>query len=98
MAELCINLNPKKNDVLAFIEELKNYDKDSEYYTTLNYTMDFLDSNNIAFILRLDWKAGIEDLEWVLKSSLKENYNLSIELPNESNYEKNASSSIRQRF
>ena len=98
LAELCINLNPKKNDVLAFIEELKNYDKDSEYYTTLNNTMDFLDSNNIAFILRLDWKAGIEDLEWVLKSSLKENYNLSIELPNESNYEKNASVSFDNVF
>lgn len=98
LTELCINSNPKKNEVIAFIEKLKNYDKDSEYYTTLNYTMDFLDNNNIPFLLRLDWKAGIEDLEWILKSSLKENYNLSIDLPNESNYEENASISFDNVF
>jgi len=98
LTELCIDLNPKKNDVITFIEKLKNYDKDSEYYTTLNYTMDFLDNNNILFLLRLDWKAGIEDLEWVLKSSLKENYNLSIDLPNASNYEENASVSFDNVF
>ncbi len=98
LTELCINLNPKKNDVITFIEKLKNYDNDSEYYTTLNYTTDFLDNNNIPFILRLDWKAGIEDLEWVLKSSLKENYNLSIDLPNESDYEENASVSFDNVF
>lgn len=98
LTELCINLNPKKNDVITFIEKLKNYDNDSEYYTTLNYAMDFLDDNSIPFILRLDWKAGIEDLEWVLKSSLKENYNLSINLPNESDYEENASVSFDNVF
>ena len=98
LTELCINLNPKKNDVITFIGKLKNYDNDSEYYTTLNYTTDFLDNNNIPFILRLDWKAGIEDLEWVLKSSLKENYNLSIDLPNESDYEENASVSFDNVF
>jgi len=98
LTELCISLNPKKNNVIAFVEKLKNYDKDSEYYTTLNYVMDFLDDNSIPFILRLDWKAGIEDLEWVLKSSLKENYNLSMDLPNESDYEENASVSFDNVF
>lgn len=98
LTEMCINLNPKKNDVIEFIEKLKNYDKDSEYYTTLNYTIDFLNDNNIPFILRLDWKAGIEDLEWVLKSSLKDNFNLTIELPNESNYEEDASVSYDNVF
>lgn len=98
LTEMCINLNPKKNEVIAFIENLKNYDKDSEYFTTLNYTTEFLDENRITFILRLDWKAGIEDLEWVLKSSLKENYNLSIDLPNKSDYEENASVSFDNVF
>jgi len=98
LAEMCINLNPKKNDVIAFFEQLKNYDKDSEFYTTLNFVMDFLDNNRIPFILRLDWKAGIEDLEWVLKSSLKDNFNLTIELPYASNYEENASISYDNVF
>ncbi|MDY3548396.1 hypothetical protein PG291_07265 [Riemerella anatipestifer] len=98
LIELCINLNPKKNNVIAFIEKLKNYDKDSGYYTTLNYVMDFLDDNRISFILRLDWKAGVEDLEWVLQSSLKENYNLSIDLPNKRDYEENASVSYGNVF
>ncbi|OWW25457.1 hypothetical protein B4Q04_07510 [Zobellia sp. OII3] len=91
LTEICINLNSKKKDVFGFIENLKNYDKDSEYFSTLNYVMDFLDDNRIPFILRLDWKAGIEDLEWLLKSSLKDNFNLTIELPNKSDYKENAS-------
>ncbi len=37
LTELCIALNPKKKDVIAFIERLKNYDKDS----ILNYIMSF---------------------------------------------------------
>ncbi|WP_454880781.1 DUF6630 family protein [Sphingobacterium detergens] len=98
LTELCINLNSKKQDVIAFIDKLKNYDKDSQYFTTLNYVMDFLEKNGTPFILRLDWKAGIEDLEWVLSSSLKENYNLSIDLPNESHYEENASVSFDNVF
>ncbi|MDY3351087.1 hypothetical protein PG357_03700 [Riemerella anatipestifer] len=94
LTELCIALNPKKKDVIAFIERLKNYDKDS----ILNYIMSFLDNNNVPFILRLDWKAGIEDLEWVLQSSLKENYNLSIDLPNEKDYEEHVSVSCDNVF
>ncbi len=60
--------------------------------------MSFLDNNNVPFILRLDWKAGIEDLEWVLQSSLKENYNLSIDLPNEKDYEEHVSVSCDNVF
>lgn len=98
LAEMCISLNSKKKIVIEFVEKLKNYDKDSEYFTTLNYVMDFLDQNEISFILRLDWKAGIEDLEWVLKSALKDNYNISIDLPNPDDYEENVSISFDNVF
>ncbi|MEJ8597573.1 hypothetical protein JSO62_02525 [Riemerella anatipestifer] len=98
LVELCINSNPKKNDVITFIEKLKNYDNDSGYCTTQDYITDFLYNNNISFILRLDWKAGIEDLEWGLSSSLKENFNVSIDLPKESDYEENTSVSFDDVF
>ncbi|WP_026976975.1 DUF6630 family protein [Flavobacterium tegetincola] len=98
LTEMCIGLNSKKKKVTHFIEKLKNYDKDSEYLTTLNFVMDFSDENKIPFILRLDWKAEIEDLEWALISSLKENFNLSIDLPSSVNYDKKASVSSDNVF
>lgn len=98
LAEMCISLNSKKKNVIDFVEKLKNYDKDSEHFTTLNYVMDFLDQNKVSFILRLDWKADIEDLEWVLKSALKDNFNLSIDLPSPANYDKKASVSTDNVF
>lgn len=98
LTEMCISLNSKKKNVIEFVEKLKNYDKDREHFTTLNYVMDFLDENKVSFILRLDWKADIEDLEWVLKSALKDNYNLSIDLPKPSDYGENASVSSDNVF
>lgn len=98
LTELCVYNNSNKEKILKFIETLKNYDKDSEYFTTLNYFMDFLDEERLHFIMRMDWKAGIEDLEWLLQSVLENNHSLTIELPKPEDYEKNASVSYDNVF
>ncbi|MCT4697561.1 DUF6630 family protein [Tenacibaculum haliotis] len=86
LTELCVFNNKKKKKILNFIETLKNYDNNSEYCTTLNYFMDFLDENDLEFIMRIDWKSEIENLEWLLNSVIKENYNLKIILPSAKKY------------
>ncbi|MFK7061043.1 hypothetical protein V3Q90_13055 [Flavobacterium oreochromis] len=98
LIELCAPLNPKKEQIILFIEQLKKYDQNKSYYATLNCLLNFLDQNQISFILRLDWKAAIEDLKWVLELSLKQNFNLVIELPDEKSYEENVSVSFHHVF
>ncbi len=39
------------------------------------------DENDIPFIMGLDWKAAIEDLEWRISSALKQNFDTVITLP-----------------
>lgn len=89
LVELCVhNNNKSKSEVILFTETLKNYDEDEEYFTTLNYFLEFLEKGAHNFIIRLDWKAAVEDLEWSLKSSLKDNYNEIIKLPKSESYGK----------
>lgn len=84
LAELCLLDDKKKVLVSEFIDTLKNYDKDENYYTTLNFVLDYLESNDVHFIMRMDWKSEIENLEWLMQRVLKENYSsLSIELPSD---------------
>src|SRR5690606_30527894 len=87
LTELCVFNDTNKSKILHFIETLKNYDNAYDYYTTLNYFAEYLDANKFGYIMRMDWKAGIEDLEWLLNSVIKENYDLKITLPNPENYD-----------
>ncbi|WP_299250581.1 hypothetical protein [uncultured Cytophaga sp.] len=91
LTELCVYKNSSKVKILKRIEKLKNYDDDEEYYTTLNYFMEFLEEKDLNFIMRMDWKAEIEDLEWLLKKNLKDNYDVKPNLPKPENYDENAS-------
>lgn len=96
LTELCVFNNKNRKKILSFIKTLKNYDNDSNYYTTLNYFMDFLDENEFGFIMRMDWKAEIETLEWLLSSTIKENHNINITLPNPRNF--NDDSTVSEVF
>lgn len=91
LTELCVNNSTNKNEITQFIETLKNYDEDEEYYTTLNYFIEFLENEEYSFIIRLDWKSDIEDLERLLKTSLKENYDEVLKLPKHQNYDEDMS-------
>ncbi len=91
LTELCVNDAASKKKIHHFIETLKNYAEDENYFTTLNFFMEFLESGGHNFIIRLDWKSAIEELEEVLKFSLKENYDESIKLPKHEKYGENKS-------
>lgn len=85
LAQLCLNLE-QQNKIISFFNNLSNYDNDEDYESTLNFVMDYLGQNNIHFIFSLDWKAGVEDLEWRINSALKNNFNIEIKLPDVKNY------------
>lgn len=90
LVKLCLTPN-RQNDLSSFFDNLRDYSKDEDYITTLNYVMEYSDKQNLFFIMSLDWKQDIETLQWRLANSLSNNFNLSIELPNPKNYEERAS-------
>lgn len=90
LVKLCLRPN-KQNDLSSFFDNLRDYSKDEDYMTTLNYVMEYSDKQNLFFIMVLDWKQDIETLQWRLSNSLSNNFDLAIELPNPKNYEETAS-------
>ena len=97
LVKLCLAPN-LQNEVISFFEKLRDYSKDEDYMTTLNYVMEYSDKQNLFFIMSLDWNADIETLAWRLENSLDKNFCLFIELPNPTNYEKEASVSFDNVF
>lgn len=97
LVDLCVR-DSNRHDLVDFIKNLKNYNGDENYVTTLNYVKDYLDRNGIHFIMALDWKQAIGDLVWRVKSALKDNFNVIIELPNPAAYGERASVSYKNVF
>lgn len=48
--------------------------------------------------MALDWKQEIRDLNWRINSSLRDNFNISIDLPNPEKYGENKSVSYKNVF
>ena len=97
LVECCVS-SENKSSLSTFIDALEDHDGDPDCYTTLNYFQNFLDQNKIHLIMALDWKAGVEDLEWRVSSSLKQNFNLTLNLPKSQSYPSNASVARRGVF
>ena len=89
LTDLCVHDQSDRAKLYAFIDDLKDFDNDDKYFTTLNYVMDYVDDEQISFIMRLDWKAGVEDLEWQLSTNLTDNYGITANLPVTGNYPEN---------
>lgn len=83
IAEICLPQNKNLGNLLRFLEKLKNYEGDEEYFTTLNYVIEHAENKKIPFIIRLDWRAGVDDLLWWLSAVLKKNYAIPVTLPTE---------------
>jgi len=90
LVKLCV-APTRQNDLISFIEKLRDYSQDEEYLTTLNYIMEYSFEHDMSFIISLDWKEDIETLEWRLANSLSLNFDVFIKLPNPKNYVEEAS-------
>lgn len=76
LTELCMPYSSKKQEVLSFIEGLKQYANDLEYKkTAYNEFCIYLNHNQIPFILSLDWKEAVGELEAWINSAMEENFN-----------------------
>lgn len=97
LIKTCVG-DSKEDELVNFIRNLKNYNGDKDYMTTLNFVLAHLDENGIHFIMALDWKQEIRDLKWRISSSLKDNFNIYIDLPNPEKYGENKSVSFKNVF
>ena len=98
LTALCVHDEKERTEINRFIETLRDYDGDTYYLTTLNYFMDYMDIQKFTFIMRMDWKLEVAELEWLLETRLKKHYNLRLNLPDPARYGQDASVSATGVF
>lgn len=98
LTECCVHNESDLRKINTFIETLRDYEGDGEYLTTLNYFMEFLEKEQLNFLMQMDWKAGVEDLEWLLSTQLQRQYKLHLELPKPDQYDEMATVSVTGVF
>lgn len=98
LTECCVHNESDLRKISTFIETLGNYEGDADYLTTLNYFMEFLEKEQLNFMMSMDWKAGVEDLEWLLSTQLQRQYKLHLELPTPDQYDEMATVSVNDVF
>lgn len=97
LASLCLK-SPLNTELVDLINNLEDHTGHEEYITTLNYFIDHSYQINSVFIIYLDWKSEIEILRRGIESLLISNFNITIELPNENQYQSRASVSYPNVF
>ncbi len=97
LSQICLT-KTKQIEYSKFIEELKDYNDDDEYMTTLNYVIDYLYQKGNYFIICLDWKQEISSLTHGVNQIITENFDKQIELPRQEDYGQNASISYNNVF
>lgn len=70
LVTICMEKSPKKNEVLAIIDDSKDDNYDSEFV----YILYKANSELIPFFVPLDWKESVEELEAWLTDIVKENF------------------------
>lgn len=98
LTELCVHNETDRRKINAYIKTFSDYKGDEDYLTTLNCFVEFLETEGLYFIIQMDWKAGIEDLEWLLSTQLKRQYNLNLKLPQPKHYHKMATITVKSVF
>lgn len=88
-------LHPKLE---AFIHQLNTFEGGEEEMEPIYSLGDFTDEEGITFISLLDWRSVVEDLEWRIESSLKQNYEVTIDLPSKDQWGPEASVSDANVF
>lgn len=97
LGQICLN-KTKQVEYSKFIENLKDYENDEEYNTTLNYVIDCLYQQRNYFIICLDWKQEITSFTFKVNHTLSENFDKQIELPQQNDYGRRASVSYDNVF
>lgn len=97
LGNICLGAS-KRSEFSKFINDLQDYTDDEEYMTTLNYVIDCLYQKGNYFIICLDWKQEISSLSHGVGYNLTENFDLSIDLPQEDKYGERASVSFDNVF
>ncbi len=90
LAKLCLAPH-KRDEFLTFCETLRDISSEENDMTRLDYVMEHCKDQNLYFIISLDWKSEIENLEWRLWQSLRKNFNQLIALPDLEDYGQRAS-------
>lgn len=91
LAEICLNRNFRKGWVMKVIDVLKSYDTEDNRYATLSYFTERLDNEEFHFIMSLDWKADIADLEWRIRTALEDNFFKIVPIPKSWDFKENES-------
>lgn len=90
LTELCMPDSPRKNEVLSFIEDLRNYNNETDQtiYTELRM---FLNRNLISFIITLDWKESVNEFESWVSDGTKDNFNKTFQFDRKDIYDDDSS-------
>jgi len=73
-------------EMLEFINSMKDYHGDEVYLTNLNYVMEHFEDNDINFLMALDWKAAVEELDARIKDTCKSNFKIDFHGPKLSDF------------
>lgn len=74
-------LNPGDQTILLeFADTMSNYSDDPNYFTNLNYILDFVEINNIPFLIRKNEDNGGFDSTVEVTEFMKKNFNVDVDL------------------
>lgn len=76
--DLCMSLHFKRDAVIQCIDKL-SFDESSEC-DELDQLIECLNQNNITFLSQLEKNTNLEDVEWMLTTSLHENFHINTQL------------------
>jgi len=93
LTELCMPYSPKKEEVLAFIDGLKEYNDNlegEEYGTTYDEFRGYLMENYIPFIITLEWDTPVGEIESWISSAVEDNFRKIFEFDRGDKYDENS--------
>lgn len=76
---------------VAEVKSLKNFDNHKDYGSTMNYLSSKIQEKGLLQFFSLDWKTEIMELDSLIEQSLKQNFNLKINMDISSKYSKQSS-------
>jgi len=85
LAEISLS-ESRRNEFESFIASLDDYNGHDDYYTTLNFVMNWLNEQGIAWICALDWKSDIGLLRSKIEQQLAGNFGAEVDLPDPASF------------